>query len=520
MSERLYTPRSLEVHNSPPKSPLVRAGTQSGGQSLDKRTQSEMAARFGHDFSQVRIHTDARAGESAQAMGANAFTVGTDIVFGEGQYAPGSSDGERLLAHELTHVVQQSQSGPGDTSRMSGRGDASEREAEALAGRATAGQSVQVSAAPGAALAREEQKSPWQSWDDNPLWNFITNDAVSGANGIEMTRYQDLHNAEAGKSIAQDAAMQRDFAARDYGESRGWAPNESGPMEEITGQKNLWAAEHDLEEASKLERYGAGGTAMQVERTLENTASTWSKPLKTAGNIGRFLSPLGMYSDGMSMVNDFRDGNYADATADTLGFVSSTIGTTELAGAGLTALGATGAGGALGSFAAAANPVGAVAGSAAGGYALGKYGLGKANDYAKNHEIFGKGDNGEARDSTGAASDAGMWVKDHLGGGTFGSIMGGIASVGSSWGTAAYSGVHALGSGIAGGAGWLWDHTFGGGTEVDMEAMNKAQAVMNENMDQQDRVEIDSELDSGMHYSQTAHEEMPPLPADMKSGHH
>jgi hypothetical protein len=61
----------------------------------------------GHDFSEVRVHTDARAAESARAVGARAYAVGRDVVFGAGQYAPGGREGRRLMAHELAHVVQQ-----------------------------------------------------------------------------------------------------------------------------------------------------------------------------------------------------------------------------------------------------------------------------------------------------------------------------------------------------------------------------------------------------------------------------
>jgi hypothetical protein len=66
-----------------------------------------MESRFGHDFSRVRVHADARAAESARAVDAVAYTAGRDVVFGLGRYEPGCADGRRLLAHELTHVVQQ-----------------------------------------------------------------------------------------------------------------------------------------------------------------------------------------------------------------------------------------------------------------------------------------------------------------------------------------------------------------------------------------------------------------------------
>ena len=78
-----------------------------GGQPLPGSTRAFFEPRFGHDFSQVRVHTDVKAAESARAVNARAFTVGQDVVFGAGEYAPGTAAGQRLLAHELTHVVQQ-----------------------------------------------------------------------------------------------------------------------------------------------------------------------------------------------------------------------------------------------------------------------------------------------------------------------------------------------------------------------------------------------------------------------------
>jgi len=88
--------------------PVVHEVLRSPGQPLDPATRAFFEPRFGHDFSAVRIHTDASAAESARAVNALAYTVGRDVVFGAGQYAPGTGEGRRLLAHELTHVVQQS----------------------------------------------------------------------------------------------------------------------------------------------------------------------------------------------------------------------------------------------------------------------------------------------------------------------------------------------------------------------------------------------------------------------------
>src|SRR5438132_1422685 len=87
--------------------PIVHNVLRSPGQPLESGTRAFMEPRFGRDFSQVRVHTDAQAAESAQAVNALAYTVGRDVVFGGGEYAPGTSEGRKLLAHELMHVVQQ-----------------------------------------------------------------------------------------------------------------------------------------------------------------------------------------------------------------------------------------------------------------------------------------------------------------------------------------------------------------------------------------------------------------------------
>ena len=79
----------------------------SPGQPLDYGTRSFMEPALGRDFSNVRVHTDSRAAQSADALAANAYTTGRDIYFAAGKYAPASRDGEHLLAHELTHTVQQ-----------------------------------------------------------------------------------------------------------------------------------------------------------------------------------------------------------------------------------------------------------------------------------------------------------------------------------------------------------------------------------------------------------------------------
>lgn len=94
--------------------PIVHEALASPGQPLDPAIRAFMEPRFGHDFSKVRVHTDERAQMSAMTIGAHAYTVGNDIVFGVGRFDSNGAEGRRLLAHELTHVVQQT-AGQGHT---------------------------------------------------------------------------------------------------------------------------------------------------------------------------------------------------------------------------------------------------------------------------------------------------------------------------------------------------------------------------------------------------------------------
>jgi hypothetical protein len=103
--------QAKEVSGRTPEiTPTIQAqidAMRGAGRSLPESERAFFQPRFGHDFANVRIHADARAAESARQVHALAYTAGPDIVFGAGQYAPGTSAGRRLLAHELTHVVQQ-----------------------------------------------------------------------------------------------------------------------------------------------------------------------------------------------------------------------------------------------------------------------------------------------------------------------------------------------------------------------------------------------------------------------------
>lgn len=111
---------SADVTSTAGPPAIVSDVLRASGQPLDQSTRSFMESRFGHDLSHVRVHTDISASEAARAIGARAYTVGPDMVFASGQYAPETQEGGRLLAHELVHTMQQ---GPASGPRQIQRKD-------------------------------------------------------------------------------------------------------------------------------------------------------------------------------------------------------------------------------------------------------------------------------------------------------------------------------------------------------------------------------------------------------------
>ena len=113
--------------------PIVHDVLRSSGQPLDDSTRAFMEPRFNQDFSHVRVHTDAKAAESARAVNALAYTVGRDIVMKRDEYAPATDAGKRLLAHELVHVIQQGGNNRLQKLQVGAAGDVYEQEADQVA---------------------------------------------------------------------------------------------------------------------------------------------------------------------------------------------------------------------------------------------------------------------------------------------------------------------------------------------------------------------------------------------------
>ncbi|WP_442810616.1 eCIS core domain-containing protein [Streptomyces sp. Wh19] len=160
------------------RSPVHDVVSSGGGQPLDTDTRADLEGRMGADFSDVRVHTDSAAHESAKGVGAHAYTVGNNVVFQRDAYDPSSPQGRTTLAHELTHVIQQ-RNGPVDGTeaaggiRVSDPSDRFEREAVANADRvlsdpAPASAPVSDSASAPASAASNVQRAATEDEDEQP----------------------------------------------------------------------------------------------------------------------------------------------------------------------------------------------------------------------------------------------------------------------------------------------------------------------------------------------------------------
>jgi hypothetical protein len=156
-------------------SPVHAVVNSGGGTPLAPDVRAEMEARLGHDFSDVRVHTDGAAHESARSVNAHAYTVGPNVVFQRDMYDPTSTAGKTMLAHELTHVTQQ-RAGEVDGTpaaggiRVSDPADRFERAAEDNAERAMAAP-LPLAGTPASATAStlQRQQTPEEEMEDEPL---------------------------------------------------------------------------------------------------------------------------------------------------------------------------------------------------------------------------------------------------------------------------------------------------------------------------------------------------------------
>jgi hypothetical protein len=134
--------------------PIVHEVLRAPGAPLDAATRAFMEPRFGHDFSRVRVHTDAHAAQSADAVNAFAYTVDRDVVFASGRYAPHTGEGRKLLAHELVHTLQQPESVAAGSLRVDAADSPLERAADRIAEAAMRGHSIASPASGGGGMVQ------------------------------------------------------------------------------------------------------------------------------------------------------------------------------------------------------------------------------------------------------------------------------------------------------------------------------------------------------------------------------
>lgn len=141
-------------------------GAQGGGRPLDDHVRTDMESHMGVDLSSVRVHADGRGDTLSRSVQADAFTTGSDVFFRDGKYSPDSSDGRKLLAHELTHVVQQASGDVPAESRVSHPEDTHEKEASAVADTVASASPVTSAAGADAAGASVQRQAPEEELED------------------------------------------------------------------------------------------------------------------------------------------------------------------------------------------------------------------------------------------------------------------------------------------------------------------------------------------------------------------
>jgi Domain of unknown function (DUF4157) len=159
--------QKIESNQRSVDSSLVRSATSGAGEALPSETRASLEPLFQHSFSDVRVFSDAPAASAAESLEAKAFTVGQNIAFSDGRYAPDTFEGQRLLMHELAHTIQQGSVGAlPDRLEVSRRGDRAERNADAIVSGVGMGP-VPAPVSSGAAVQLEEEDKP-VDWSLDP----------------------------------------------------------------------------------------------------------------------------------------------------------------------------------------------------------------------------------------------------------------------------------------------------------------------------------------------------------------
>lgn len=250
--------------------PIVHEVLNSRGQPLDPATRAFFEPRYGHDFSEVRVHTDEKAAKSARVVNALAYTVGRDVVFRAGQYALETMGGQLLLAHELAHVVQQSGLGGARS------GEAHEAEAHLAADAVASDRTPSVALAARPSIARAphndrafggEQGMGFRQYSQQQGWQIIEGPSGSGghnanASGFDAIAYNpkldELHIVD-NKSFKRAGNV---ASATAIDPARNLAKNLDDAIDRITGAQDIPNRIRVLELLRAARSALTGGTAI------------------------------------------------------------------------------------------------------------------------------------------------------------------------------------------------------------------------------------------------------------------
>jgi hypothetical protein len=272
-----------------PTADAVISGLSTPGRPLDEDVRNFMEARFGFDFGSVRIRTDPLAAELSEAINAKAYTIGQDIAFGAAQYSPSSSEGQKLIAHELTHVVQLASGAgatppPGGVLSLSDPSDALEQAADAAAEQVVAGGLPKLS--PGATgsstptTVRRDGDS-----DDDPSAGALSSALDFGSSVADAFGQKGLGGVLGGASKGLDAG-----GAAAGGDMLGAA----SPVLDVAGEVADALGFGGVAAVAKGASSGLDlGTAFGKGDTLEEAKSVTSAVSGAAG-VGGFDGALGM----------------------------------------------------------------------------------------------------------------------------------------------------------------------------------------------------------------------------------
>jgi hypothetical protein len=427
-----------------------------------------MEPRFGHSLSDIRVHVEPDAAAAADSLGATAFTVGRDIAFAKGAYDPGSPSGQFVVAHEVAHAIQNTESnGPQSLRARSGESDASEHDADAAARAVLAGDTASPRAAPSAVVST--YLPPWLLSHPTPM---------GGAGGAEPAGADRFASPEI-PSMLLDRAQSYDSVAEGYNtfgrvthttaealteQVPQWLPNrltpspgntlfgrKPGTMRELPG-----GVADAFSVIGGLTDMGIGIDKLANGEIFEGVTETGSGAASTTSGVANLLGKkgLGNVAGGFSSAFSIA-GGIEKLTSDDL--EEQTEGAQEILANGFD-LASSILGGPE-------TPLGAIAAAGGLGARVGSHLVNTSDAIAKERGYF-HDQKGNAQSGSAEAADAGRYVNelfghsnpvlDTLGDGA-GLITAGNAAITNAAYTYGRRGVEAVGDGIGDGAEWVGD---------------------------------------------------------------